>query len=334
MTQSGNEKIALLNEEERKELFQESAAQLGMMPAAIEKDFWVCWALERIFSDQKLNQQLLFKGGTSLSKCYNLIERFSEDIDLILDWRLITNSDPYEERSNTQQDKFNKAMEQDARSYISNELLGQLRDLFEGYELSIKPDAPKSILLTYPIAFKSDYIKPQVELEFGPMSAMTPNNKYTIVPYCQNIAPKELGELTLEVRSIKAVKTFWDKVTILHCEAHRPEYKAQQARYSRHYYDVYRMLNSDIKQAAMDDQALLKTTFEFKHKFYPQSFARYQDAINGDIRLMPPEFRQPALQKDYDAMNEMIYGEYPSWESIMNTIKAFEQEINEGLVCL
>ena len=327
MSQSGNERIALLNEEERKELFQESAAQLGMMPAAIEKDFWVCWALERIFSDQKLNQQLLFKGGTSLSKCYNLIERFSEDIDLILDWRLITNSDPYEKRSNTQQDKFNKAMEQNARSYISNELLGQLKELFEGYELSIKPDAPKSILLTYPIAFQSDYIKPQVELEFGPMSAMTPNNKYTIAPYCQNIAPKELGELALEVRSIKAVKTFWDKVTILHCEAHRPEHKAQQARYSRHYYDVYRMLNSDIKQAAMEDQALLKTTFEFKHKFYPQSFAKYQDAINGDITLMPPEFRQPALQKDYDAMNEMIYGEYPSWESIMNTIKAFEQEL-------
>jgi hypothetical protein len=327
MSQSGNEKIALLNEEERKELFQESAAQLGMMPAAIEKDFWVCWALERIFSNQTLNRQLLFKGGTSLSKCYNLIERFSEDIDLILDWRLITNSDPYEKRSNTQQDKFNKAMEQDASRYISNELLSQLKELFEGYELSIKPDAPKSILLTYPIAFKSDYIKPQVELEFGPMSAMTPNKKYTIAPYCQNIAPKELGELALEVRSIKAVKTFWDKVTILHCEAHRPERKAQQARYSRHYYDVYRMLNSPIKQAAMEDQALLKTTFEFKHKFYPQSFAKYQDAINGDITLMPPDFRQSALQKDYDAMNEMIYGEYPSWESIMNTIKAFEQEL-------
>ncbi|MFS6536431.1 nucleotidyl transferase AbiEii/AbiGii toxin family protein [Idiomarina loihiensis] len=327
MTQSGNEKIALLSEEKRKELFQESAAQLGMKPASIEKDFWVCWALQRIFSDQTLNQQLLFKGGTSLSKCYNLIERFSEDIDLILDWRLITDSDPYEERSNTKQDRFNKAMEQDARSYIGNELLGQLKDLFDGYELNVKPDSPKSILLSYPLAFRSNYIKPQIELEFGPMSAMTPNNRYTIAPYCQNAAPKELGELNLEVRSIKAVKTFWDKVTILHCEAHRPEHKTQQARYSRHYYDLYRMLNSDIKQAAMENQALLTTTFKFKQKFYPQGFAKYQNAIDGHIRLIPPEFRQEALQKDYKAMNEMIYGDYPSWELIMKTIKAFEQEL-------
>ena len=329
MTTSGNEKIAQLTEVERKELFQESAAQLGMMPAAIEKDFWVCWALQRIFSDQTLSKQLLFKGGTSLSKCYNLIERFSEDIDLILDWTLLTDKDPYEERSNTQQDKFNKSMERDAISYIGNELLDQLKPLFDGYELTIKPDSPKSLLLTYPLAFSSDYIKPQIELEFGPMSAMTPNDTYSIAPYCQNVAPDELGDLELQVRSIKAIKTFWDKITILHCEAHRPEQKAQQARYSRHYYDVYQMLHSGVKQDALENRELLTKTFAFKHKFYSQSFANYQSAIDGDIQLMPPDFRQKALQTDYLAMKEMIFGEYPSWDSIMKTIEAFEQELAE-----
>lgn len=329
MTTSGNEKIAQLTEVERKELFQESAAQLGMMPAAIEKDFWVCWALQRIFSDQTLNRQLLFKGGTSLSKCYNLIERFSEDIDLILDWTLITDRDPYEQRSNTQQDKFNKSMERNAISYIGNELLDQLKQLFGDYELTIKPDAPKSLLLTYPLVFNSDYIKPQIELEFGPMSAMMPNDTYTIAPYCQNVAPENLGDLNLQVRSIKAIKTFWDKITILHCEAHRPEEKAQQARYSRHYYDVYRMLQSSVKPDALGNRDLLTKTFAFKHKFYPQSFANYQSAIDGDIKLMPPDFRQEALQKDYEAMREMIFGDYPSWNSIMKTIEAFEQELAE-----
>jgi len=82
-------KIAQLPEAKRTELFRETAAQKGMTPAIAEKDFWVTFVLERIFSDEKLSSILIFKGGTSLSKVYGVIERFSEDIDLILDWNLL-----------------------------------------------------------------------------------------------------------------------------------------------------------------------------------------------------------------------------------------------------
>lgn len=103
--------IAHASEQVRKELFGETAARKGMSPAVVEKDFWVCWILGKIFADESLSRRLLFKGGTSLSKAFGLIRRFSEDVDLILDWRQITDEDPSAERSNSSQTKLNKAIE-------------------------------------------------------------------------------------------------------------------------------------------------------------------------------------------------------------------------------
>ena len=86
--------VALLPAEQRRELFSETAARKKMLPAIAEKDFWVCWTLARLYGDKKLSELLMFKGGTSLSKVFHIIERFSEDIDLILDWRLVSGEDP------------------------------------------------------------------------------------------------------------------------------------------------------------------------------------------------------------------------------------------------
>ena len=93
------DRIANLPEEKRRELFTETAREMDIIPAIIEKDFWVVWTLDKIFTDERLNKILMFKGGTSLSKVFDLIGRFSEDIDLILDWREVTKEDPEEERS-------------------------------------------------------------------------------------------------------------------------------------------------------------------------------------------------------------------------------------------
>ena len=327
MAESGMEMLAALDAKERAELFAETSAQKGMVPAAIEKDFWVCWALNRIFSDETLSQQVLFKGGTSLSKCYGLIARFSEDIDLILDWTLLTDEDPYAERSNTQQDKFNKEMSAKAEEYIAKTMLPKLQALFEGYALELKEGQPKSILLTYPKAFDVNYIKPEIELELGPMSAMTPNDIYTIRPYCADLELEKLGDLSVKVKAIRAIKTFWDKVTILHCEAHRPEDKTQPPRYSRHFYDLYQMLGSDVAEEAKQNKALLTEVFKFKHQFYPQSFANYPQGIDGAVSLIPPDFRLKALADDYRQMQEMIFGDYPAWDDIIAKLRAFEEEL-------
>ncbi len=100
--------VARLSEQERSELFLETANTLGITAAAAEKDFWICWVMLHLFEGKPLNQYLRIKGGTSLSKCYGAIERFSEDIDLILDWTQLTQEDPTDTtRSKTQQNKLN-----------------------------------------------------------------------------------------------------------------------------------------------------------------------------------------------------------------------------------
>lgn len=327
------EQIAALNAAERADIFRATAADVKISEAAIEKDFWVCWALHRIFSDAELSKHLLFKGGTSLSKCYGLIERFSEDIDLILDWELLTDEDPYLERSNTQQDRFNKKMETDAQAYVREQLIGQFNDRMNDlctFHLSTIADKPHSIMMTYPRAFTSPYIKPEVELEIGPMSGMTPNNTITIKPYCHEIVKNTFGATELTVRAIEAKKTFWDKITILHTEAHRPEDRNQPARYSRHYYDIFQMLNSIVVEEAMADLPLLAEVVAFKHKFYPQGWANYEGAVIGTFRLIPEQFRIDSLRNDYAQMEEMIFGDYPSFDAILQAVASFEKKLNSS----
>jgi hypothetical protein len=126
------DKIAIGPAADRRDLFRESASRLGMNPAIVEKDFWVRWMLKRLFAEPSIKDQMVFKGGTSLSKVYGLIDRFSEDIDLILDWRLLgygteEGSDPYQANvSKTKQSRYNQEMNARAAAYIRGTLLGQL----------------------------------------------------------------------------------------------------------------------------------------------------------------------------------------------------------------
>ena len=116
---------------ERSNLFRQCARVKHIPFLMVEKDFWICWVLSRIFGDQCLRRLLRFKGGTSLSKVFHLIERFSEDIDLILDWREVTQDDPMKERSNAQQDKFNKRMQAESAEYISTTLKERIASVFD-----------------------------------------------------------------------------------------------------------------------------------------------------------------------------------------------------------
>jgi len=140
------DKIANLSSNDRRELFQETAARKGINPAIVEKDFWVCWVLKQLFFDPQLRNHLIFKGGTSLSKVFGLIERFSEDIDLVLDWRLLGFGtglqDPYEDQpSRTQQDLFNKTVNQRAGDYIFDTLGPRLSHTFRSCPgITVAPD--------------------------------------------------------------------------------------------------------------------------------------------------------------------------------------------------
>ena len=298
------DKVARLLAKERGDLFRESAARRGMRPAIVEKDFWVCWVLKQLFSDPTLENHLVFKGGTSLSKVFKLIERFSEDIDLVLDWQLLGYGpgmkNPIQNLSNTQQDLFNKEINAKAANYIGGPFLDRLRNLFRhvpGVVAAIDSRDPQCLNVGYPAAFHESYLRPEVRLEIGPLASWVPSAPHAIIPYAAEDLPNVFDDPLCPVVAISAARTFWEKTTILHKEAHRTA--AMPARYSRHYYDLYKMIESPVRGEALSNLKLLDDVVAFKRRFYPSAWARYDLAKPGTFRLRPQPSLLPALARPF-----------------------------------
>ena len=323
------ERIAHMSVDERAALIRSAAEKSeGMAPEVVEKDFWVCWTLGRLFGTPETARKLLFKGGTSLSKVFALIERFSEDVDLILDWREVTQDDPAAVRSVTKQDTFNKALLAQAHDYLCSKFLPEVQSLVAGVCDAVIEENPEIVRVKYPVAFPSQYLKPEIQLEVGPLASWVPNAEYEIRPYVAEALPARFEHPVCRVRAIKAERTFWEKVTILHHEAHRPEGNEQPPGYSRHYYDVSRMAQSLVKESALSDLELLRAVVAFKDKFYHRGWARYDLAAPGTMKLVPSDHVMAAVEQDYEQMRFMIFGHRPTFGDLMDTIRALEVEIN------
>lgn len=323
-------RIIEATEKDRKAIFSTAAAQIHIPVEMIEKDFWVCWTLKKLFSNPDLDKMLRFKGGTSLAKVFHLIQRFSEDLDLILDWRCVTEDNPLDTRSNSKQDAFNKTIQEISGEYIAGPLCKLISNAI-GSECSVTPDPRDShvLLIGYPESFPKSYITPNVRLEIGPLASWVPNDRFAIQSYVAETFP-ELEMQPFTVPTILAERTFWEKVTILHQEHHRPEQLAVPLRYSRHYYDLFMMSKSDFLHKALSDKSLLKAVVDFKKKFYPRGWARYDLAVPGTLCLLPAQHSMKVLRDDYKAMRTMIFGDYPDWDDICSTFTNLEQKINQN----
>lgn len=322
-------KIALLPTQRRNELFRETAQMMHTTEAIVEKDFWVVWTLDKIFADAHLGKILKFKGGTSLSKVYDLIGRFSEDIDLILDWREVISDDPYKERSNNKQNEFNEKTKETAQIYIRDELLPSISQLLSPTCIcAIDADDPHSINITYPAAFEDMYLRPQILLEIGPLASWTPSDIFEISSFAAQKFSKVFEQPSCRVDTILAERTFWEKATILHQEANRTADKLLPSRHARHYYDLAMMARSSVKAKAFARLDLLEAVVQFKQRFYRSPWAKYEEAKVGTLKLLPPEFRYTELEKDYTAMENMIFEKLLSFEEIFETLEALEHEIN------
>lgn len=324
------DRVAQLSSQQRMELFNETAARLGMTPFIAEKDFWVCWTLKQMFQDEVLSKQLMFKGGTSLSKVFNLITRFSEDIDLVLDWNVVCgDEDPLKSRSKTKQAALNKAINSEAIRYIADDLLGRFNQLTQPVcECRLDSDDGFVINVHYPAAFSDEYLRPVVRLEIGPLASWLPYSRHSIRPYSSEAFPDVFDERECFVNTIVAERTFWEKATILHCEAHRPVGNQQPPRYSRHYYDLAMMAKNKVKENALLDLEMLGTVVAFKKHFYDRGWAEYDLAKPGSFRLIPDGHVMMGLRKDYADMRQMIFGDYPSFDDVIDTLSKLELEIN------
>jgi len=330
------DKIANLPRDDRRDLFRETAAKRAMNPAIVEKDFWVCWVLKHLFADETFGNHIVFKGGTSLSKVFGLIDRFSEDVDLILDWRLLGygpgQKDPFRDfDSATRRDRFNKQFNEQAAAYIGETFVPELERVFTACPQVrgvVDADDPQAVNVAYPAAFSEDYLRPEVRLEIGPLASWVPSDRHIIQPYAAQAFPGVFDDPNCPVVAISAERTFWEKATILHQQAHRAS--LMPPRYSRHYYDMYKLAGSTIKDAALVDSALLQDVLAFKQRFYPSRWARYEDAKPGTFRLIPVAERITELRRDYRDMAMMIFGDVPAFDDIVDALQRLEIEINAG----
>ncbi len=330
------DKLARRPTEYRRDVFGEAAARLGIRPTIIEKDFWVCFALKVLFQKSRFGKSLVFKGGTSLSKVHGLIERFSEDIDLVLDWKVLGFGDglrdPMQDfASKSRQDQFNKEINRLAAGYIATTLCPELDTLLRqesvGLSASVDPDDPHVVNIRYPAAFAETYIRPEVRLEIGPLASWVPSAAHVIRPYAFDVVPEVFENPGCEVTAIGAERTFWEKATILHQEAHRKTLIPQ--RYSRHYYDVYKLAVSSVRLSALADTKLLQDVVAFKQRFYPCAWARYDLAVPGSIKLLPTTpSHVDDLGRDYKEMQVMLFGEPPTFQDILAELSKLEAEIN------
>lgn len=327
-------RVAQLAPGDRRDLFNEAASRLGIAVAVVEKDFWVCVVLRILFVASPYRANLIFKGGTSLSKVFHLIDRFSEDIDLVLDWTLLgfDKDEPFRPRpSRTKQDQFNRHVNELAGRFVADRLCPELDSLLRtatpGLSATIDSSDPQVVSVRYPAAFAERYIRPEVRLEIGPLASWVPSGAHTVRPYVAEALPEVFENPDCPVTAIAAERTFWEKATILHQEAHRSG--PPPGRHSRHYYDLYRLALSRVKESALQDLALLRAVVEFKQLFYPSAWARYELAVPGSFRLLPPSAEQlEGVAKDYGAMQVMLFGERPDFDEMVRVLIDLESDIN------
>ena len=326
-------KVAQLSTEHRNELFKETATLMKTTNAIVEKDFWVVWTLNKLFSDNRLNKILMFKGGTSLSKVFNLIGRFSEDIDLILDWREVTQDNPLQDQpSKNKQVKFNEKINANAKVYIKEKLLPIISQILSPQcecDFSIDNRGNYFVNINYPSSFNDTALRPKILLEIGPLASWLPSDRFEINPFVAEEFPHLFEQPRCSINAVVAKRTFWEKATILHQEANRIEDKKIPLRHSRHYYDLAQMAKASVKDDALNDLELLRDVVVFKQKFYMSAWAKYEDAKVGSFKILPPAYRYKELKADYASMRSMIFDKYLEFDEIISILEELEKQINE-----
>jgi len=343
------DKVALLPAADRAVLFGETGAGRGVANTIIEKDFWVCWTLKRLFGRQERGAAtLIFKGGTSLSKAFGAIRRFSEDIDLSFDRAdLGYTGDRDPEKEGISGKKVARLIEElvsDVERHVADVLFPDLRAAIVEQlgeptkgEWSLEIDAKdaQTVNFHYPMALPAAeyqsiaYITPRVKLELGARGDPWPAEEKVIRPYAAEDYPDFFDDPDVAVTVLSARRTFWEKATALHAEAHRPADSATPQYFSRHYYDLAMLLDTDEGKGAATDFDLLAKVAKHKTTFFRSGWANYETARPGTLRLMPDEARIRDLRADYRAMGPMMFDEQPpSFDDIVDRIEKLQKAIN------
>ncbi len=320
-----------LDTKEKTKLLSQAAAQSGLPDYAVEKDWWVTYALQLVFQ-MPIASYLVFKGGTSLSKGWNLIERFSEDIDLAIDRSFFGLEG---ELSNSKLKKLRRA----SCEYMTGDFMEELKkQLPAGLDIRVQHQPirdsdtdPVVIELHYPtICDSSIYVSSRVLIEIGARSLREPFELRPIHSILHAQYPRAIKEEALIIPVVLPKRTFLEKAFLLHEEFQKPTEAIRVDRLSRHLYDLERLMDTEHAKDALSDHALYQSIITHRKDANPVRGIDYASHQPDKINFIPPQAIRKAWQQDYKSMQEnMIYGHSLSFAELIKRLEQLQERFRQ-----
>lgn len=318
---------------ERKVMLQRVSEKYGLPEYAVEKDWWVTMVLKALFN-LECSKWMEFKGGTSLSKGWGLIDRFSEDIDLALNYRFFTETIENNNQLKVLRKKCRKYIVKEASLALNTQLakLG-LTDYEVIPEVSdstgkvISSDSdPTVIFVNYRAVASSgsEYVPPRVKVEISCLSMDEPFEIMTLGTMISALFPEDDANAQVQIPTVLPSRTFLEKAFLL-CEEFQKE-EPRSLRMSRHLYDLERLMDTEHGRMALEDDELYRKIVEHRRKFYHVGYADYDKDYREHISFLPPKHCMKAWKSDYEELLlHFVYGEKLPFEQLMHRIKLLNE---------
>lgn len=302
-----------LTDQTRRNIFEETAKAIGIPAAAAEKDWWVVRTLELVF-DSSIAPHTVFKGGTSLSKAWGLLDRFSEDIDLALDRKFLGIDKPDSEMTGSQVSKLRRL----SVEFITEKYFPELTEKFKAAGLNVdirlaevktNDQDPLIIEIYYQtLTDPHPYLQPRVLIEVGSRSLIEPYDERSFTSMVGEIFKgRAFADGNIIIPAVNPQRTFLEKIFLLHEEFQLPTEKIKIERKSRHLYDLEKLMDTDYAVAALKNKELYDTIVEHRKKLTPLRGIDYANHTPDKINPIPPEAIIGAWEKDYQAMQESMF---------------------------
>lgn len=322
-----------LPDETRLNVFTETARDRGLLPFAIEKDWWVVHTIALIYT-MDCAGSLVFKGGTALSKAWNLIQRFSEDIDLALDRE-------YLGFSGDLKNSEVRWLRRKSFEYLTSSFTPELQKKFVEYgfnDVKIKfrevpnhDQDPIIIEIYYPkLTEKDTYLKPGILVEVGSRSLIEPcTNRTFATMVAEKYSEQPFSDKLVTIPTVNPERTFLEKIFLLHEELQRPDEKKRVDGLSRHLYDIEILSHTEFVDKALIGPDLYNTIVEHRRKFNRISGVNFDNHSPEKIFFVPPVDVLSDWESDYNQMREsMIYGEALPFKKIIEKLNTLQSRIN------
>ena len=332
-----------LSSDERNLYCRQAAERMEIpLPAAvIEKDFWVCWTLNLLNEIPELKGNITFKGGTSLSKAWGLIERFSEDIDIAINRKVFGQEPPHgaeNATSNTQRKTRLEELEDKNATFIKEVLLPILHEKIAGHLNPadftlrlIEKGNEVNIEFEYPGTLKNELggLLPVVLIELVPRADEIPNEERKITPIIYEVFEDLLGEGSFNISTLTPERTFLEKLLFIH-ETLEGFNKGSE-RKSRHYYDLLKLYKAGVFERIKNNRELLQMVVEHRQTFFRYNTLDYTGILSNGVRVLPKKESWTDWRGDYTRIAVMIYNNIPSFEELMSFAEQLENEFNEWI---